>query len=346
MIHSYIPSPPHGVWHLGPIPIRAYALIILSGIFVAVSLGNKRWVARGGRDGQVADVAIWAVPFGVIGGRVYHVLTDWSAYFGDGGKGFLGALRIWEGGLGIWGAIALGALGAWIGCSRHGVAFAPFADSIAPGIAIAQAIGRWGNWFNQELFGKPTKVTWALSIDPQNRPAGFEQYATFHPTFLYESIACVAITFFVMWADKRFTLGHGRAFALYVALYCAVRGVIETLRIDEAHHIFGVRLNVFTALVVGFGALWFLVRSAEHHPGREVMENGRVVGNLIVGDGYRARRAHPESLEQNHNSSHTDDVTVLTAPAPVAQIPSVSRPEQTGTQQPPERPRGRRIKDA
>lgn len=346
MIPSYLPSPHHGVWHLGPIPLRAYALIILTGIFVAVWLGNRRWVARGGRDGQIADVAIWAVPFGVIGGRVYHVLTDWSAYFGDGGKGFLGALRIWEGGLGIWGAIALGALGAWIGCSRHGVPFAPFADSIAPGIAIAQAIGRWGNWFNQELFGKPTTVQWALTIDPQNRPAGFEQYATFHPTFLYESIACIAIAVIVMWADKRFVLGHGRAFAVYVAMYCAARGLIETLRIDEAHHIFGVRLNVFTALIVGFGALGYLVRSSERHPGREVMEHGKVIGNLVPAEISRGRRARVAGHVESPVVADTPVADTPAADAPVAFEPDITSTivarenEQVGqTKQ-----RGRRIK--
>jgi prolipoprotein diacylglyceryl transferase len=238
----------------------------LAGIFAAVLIGNKRFVARGGGDGQVADIAIWAVPFGVIGGRLYHVLTDWSAYFGVGGKGFLGALRIWEGGLGIWGAIALGALGAVIGCRRHHVPFPIFADAVAPGVAVAQAMGRWGNWFNQELFGKPLDAPWALEIDAAHRPTGFEQYTTFHPTFLYESLACLFIALAVVWADKRFQLSHGRVFALYVAMYCAARGLIETLRIDEAHHILGVRLNVFTALIVGFVALLYMARSYERHP--------------------------------------------------------------------------------
>lgn len=269
MIALSIPSPPHGVWHLGPVPLRAYAFLILIGIYVAVYVGNRRFVARGGKAGQVAEVAMWAVPFGVLGGRIYHVLTDWSAYFGPGGKGFLGTLKIWEGGLGIWGAIALGALGAYIGAQRENVPFLPFADAVAPGIVLAQAIGRWGNYFNQELFGKPTTLPWGLEIAPQFRPAGFEQYATFHPTFLYESIACVVIACILFWADKKFLLGHGRVFALYVALYCSARGLIESMRIDEAHQILGVRLNVFTAVVVGFAALAYYVRSLETHPGRE-----------------------------------------------------------------------------
>ena len=276
MIHSYLPSPSQGVWHLGPVPLRAYALCILLGIAIAIAVGNRRFIARGGIDAQVADVAMWAVPFGVIGGRVYHVLTDWETYFGTAGKGFMASLRIWEGGLGIWGALLLGGVGAYIGCVRQGIPLPAFADAVAPGIAFAQASGRWGNWFNQELFGKPTSVPWALKIDPAFRPLGFEQYSTFHPTFLYESIWCIAIGFTVIWADKRFTLGHGRAFALYVAAYCAGRGAIESMRIDEARHILGIRFNVFTALVVGFLALAYIVRSFERSPGREVLVSGRL----------------------------------------------------------------------
>ena len=274
---AFIPSPSVSVWQLGPFPLRAYALCILVGIFQAVWLGNRRFIARGGLDGQVTDIAMWAVPFGVIGGRLYHVMTDWEIYFSEGGKGFLGALRIWEGGLGIWGAIALGGVGAWIGAKRQGVAFAPFADSIAPGVAFAQAIGRFGNWFNQELFGRPTTLPWGLEIDTANRPTNFTQFETFHPTFLYEAIACTLIGLFLLRADKRYVMGHGRVFALYVAMYCAARGLIETLRIDDAHLILGIRLNVFTALLIGAGALLYLVRSSEKNPGREVLSGGKLV---------------------------------------------------------------------
>ena len=252
--------------------------MIIAGIAMAIWLGDRRWVARGGKPGQVAEVAMWAVPFGVLGGRIYHVLTDWSAYFGAGGRGFLSTFKIWEGGLGIWGAIALGALGAYIGCARLGIKLSGFADAIAPGIAFAQAIGRWGNWFNQELFGRPTSLPWGLQIDRTNRPGEFINYPTFHPTFLYESIACLALGFFLIWADRKFVFGHGRLFALYLACYCAARGAIETMRVDEAIHIAGIRLNVFTALFVGVGALVYFVRSAERYPGQEIIEDGRVVG--------------------------------------------------------------------
>lgn len=274
---SYIPSPSQGVWWLGPIPLRAYALIILVGIGVAIRVGNKRWIERGGLENQVLDIAMWAVPFGVIGGRIYHVLTDWSSYFSENGKGFIAALQIWQGGLGIWGAIALGGVGVYIASVRNNISFAPLADALAPGIVLAQAIGRWGNWFNQELFGRPTTMPWGLEISAVHRPVGYEEFEVFHPTFLYESIACVAIAFIVIWADKRFTMGHGRVFALYVALYCSARGAIETLRIDEANQFLGIRINVFTSLIIGAGALMYLILSGERHPGREELFEGRVL---------------------------------------------------------------------
>ncbi len=270
---AFIPSPAQGVWNLGPIPVRAYALCILLGIFVAIWLGGRRWVARGGAVGMVADVAIWAVPFGIVGGRIYHVVTDNQIYFGPDGKGLLAAFRIWDGGLGIWGAVLLGGIGAWIGCRRKGIPLPPFADAIAPGIALAQAIGRFGNYFNQELFGGPTTLPWGLEIDPSHRPPGYEQFATYHPTFLYESIWCIGVALVVIWADRRWTMGHGRAFALYVGLYSVGRGIIESLRIDEAHHFFGIRLNVFTAIVVVLGALAYIVVSARLRPGREAPES-------------------------------------------------------------------------
>jgi len=260
------------VWDLGPIPVRAYALFIVLGIIVAVVLGNKRYEARGGRPGVITDIAIWAVPFGIVGGRLYHVLSDWQIYFGDEGKGFIAALRIWDGGLGIWGAVALGGVGTWIGARRNGVALPPVADAIAPGIALAQAIGRLGNYFNQELFGSPTTLPWGLEISPGNRPADYVEYATFHPTFLYESLWLVGVALVVIWADRRFNLGHGRVFALYVLLYTSGRVWIEALRIDSANEILGLRLNVWTSIIVGLGALAYLVISARMRPGREVIE--------------------------------------------------------------------------
>ncbi|MEE1765479.1 prolipoprotein diacylglyceryl transferase [Streptomyces sp. SP18BB07] len=268
---AYIPSPSRGVLYLGPVPLRGYAFCIIIGVFVAVWLGNKRWVARGGRAGTVADIAVWAVPFGLIGGRLYHVITDYELYFSEG-RDWVDAFKVWEGGLGIWGAIALGAVGAWIGCRRRGIPLPAYADAVAPGIALAQAIGRWGNWFNQELYGKPTDLPWAVEItsSTDGRLPG-----TYHPTFLYESLWCIGVALLVIWADRRFKLGHGRAFALYVAAYCAGRFWIEYMRVDEAHHILGLRLNNWTALFVFVLAVIYLVLSARKRPGREeIVEPG------------------------------------------------------------------------
>ncbi|MFF3390473.1 prolipoprotein diacylglyceryl transferase [Streptomyces sp. NPDC002669] len=280
---AYIPSPSTGVINLGPIPLRGYAFCIIIGVFVAVWFGNKRWVARGGRSGTVADIAVWAVPFGLVGGRLYHVITDYQLYFSEG-ENWVDAFKIWEGGLGIWGAIALGAVGAWIGCRRRGIPLPAWADALAPGIALAQACGRWGNWFNQELYGKQTDLPWALEIsDGPNRVAG-----TYHPTFLYESLWCIGVALLVIWADRRFKLGHGRAFALYVAAYCAGRGWIEYMRVDEAHHILGLRLNVWTALIVFVLAVVYIVISAKLRPGREeIVEPGAAEDAETAGDGAK-----------------------------------------------------------
>lgn len=259
MTLAYLPSPDRGVWNLGPVPIRAYALCILLGVVVAVVMGDRRWRARGGSAGTVADVATVAVPVGILGARLYHVVTSPAAYLDDP----LSALYIWQGGLGIPGGIAGGVLGGYLMCRRRGIAPGAFADAIAPGVAVAQAIGRFGNWFNQELFGRPTMLPWGLEIDPDNRDAvpGAEAY---HPTFLYESLWNVGVALLVIWLDRRYRLGHGRAFALYIAAYGVGRLWIEGLRIDDAAAFAGLRLNQYTALlaIVGGLAYFWLRRRA------------------------------------------------------------------------------------
>ena len=252
-----IPSPSQGVVHLGPLPLRGYALMIILGVIVAVWLGERRWTARGGAAGTVVDVAVWAVPFGLVGGRLYHVITDYQLYFGKNWHP-VGALEVWNGGLGIWGAIAAGTLGGYIACRRRGISLLAFADATAPGIVLAQAIGRWGNWFNQELYGRPTTLPWAVKIDPAHRPPNTPDIGTYHPTFLYESLWCVGVALLVIWAEKRFRLAYGRAFALYVATYTVGRAWIEWLRVDSAHHILGLRLNDWTSLIVFLGAVAYL----------------------------------------------------------------------------------------
>ncbi len=265
-----IPSPSEGVWHIGPVPIRAYALCIIAGIVFAIWLGERRWVARGGRPGEVSDLAIWAVPFGLIGGRLYHVITDWHLYFGEG-QDPITALYVWRGGLGIWGAVALGIVGIWIGARLRGIKLLPLLDALAPGVLVAQALGRWGNWFNQELYGRPTDLPWGLEIDVAHRPAQYLDVATFHPTFLYECLWNLAAFGVLIWLDRRFRLGHGRVAALYVMLYTAGRGWIENLRIDDVQmdDVLGLRLNVWTSIVLFVAAALFFLWSARRHPGRE-----------------------------------------------------------------------------
>jgi prolipoprotein diacylglyceryl transferase len=284
-----IPSPTQGVWDLGPFPVRAYALCIIAGIVLACWIGERRWLARGGAPGDVLDVAVWAVPFGIVGGRIYHVITTPEPYFGAHGDP-LRAFAIWEGGLGIWGAIAFGAVGAWIGCRRRGIPLPAFADAIAPGIAVAQAIGRLGNWFNNELYGKATDLPWALTVHRWDASAGraltgpdgaAQVLGTFHPTFLYELLWNLGVAALVVWADRRFRLSHGRAFALYVAAYCAGRVWIEMLRIDTAEHFLGLRLNVFTSIVVGLAAVAALVWQRGRP--REVITRGAAAGEQAPG---------------------------------------------------------------
>jgi prolipoprotein diacylglyceryl transferase len=266
-----IPSPDRGVWHIGPIPLRAYALCIIAGIILAIWWGEKRWVKRGGLPGTVIDIAVFAVPFGLVGGRLYHVATDWHLYFGEG-KDPLNALRIWDGGLGIWGAIALGAVGAWIGCRVKGVPLPAYADAIAPGIVVAQALGRVGNYFNQELYGAHTDLPWGLEIYQRVNSAGeldnLNGVATshipidgspVHPTFLYELIWNLLVAALVVWVDRKYRLGHGRAFAVYVMGYTLGRTWIELMRTDTATHVFGVRINVWVSILVFLGAAVYFV---------------------------------------------------------------------------------------
>ncbi len=287
LLPANIPSPPRGVWEIGPVPIRAYALLIIAGILVAGFWGNRRLVARGGQPGAITDLAVWMVPFGLVGGRLYHLITDPEIYFYPSPANNFhpdpwAALAIWNGGLGIWGAIALGALGGYIGARRRGIAFGAVADALAPGIVLAQAIGRIGNYFNQELFGAPTTLPWALDVYLRT-PGGIAGTAaqcgtgefptewiksssdivcgTYHPTFLYELLWDVGVALLVVWADRRFRLGHGRAFAVYVAGYTVGRGWIEMLRIDHANHILGLRVNVFVSAAVFLAAVIYLIAS-------------------------------------------------------------------------------------
>lgn len=284
MILANIPSPPQGVWHLGPVPIRAYALCIMAGIVVAMWIGVRRYEARGGDPDTVWDAAIVAIPAGIIGGRLYHVITDHQKYFGEG-KNPWQAFNISAGGLGIWGAVALGALAVWALMRHKGLPFAPLADALAPGVILAQGIGRLGNWFNQELYGAPTDVPWALDIYQRVDEAGRyapltgrstgEVIASVHPTFLYELVWNVTVFALLIWADRHFRLGRGRVLWLYVAGYTFGRFFIELMRTDEATLILGLRVNTWVSGMLFIVAVAMFVRTrGPRETPQEVDPNG------------------------------------------------------------------------
>jgi prolipoprotein diacylglyceryl transferase len=264
-MEQLIPSPSLSSFSVGPLTIHFYALCIITGIAAAIWIGRKRYANLGGNPDDVSEVAIWAVPFGIIGGRIYHVITSPAQYFGANGNP-VDALRIWEGGLGIWGAISLGAVGAYLYFRTHKTTlnFRQLLDSLAPGVVVAQAIGRIGNYFNQEVFGKPTELPWGLEIDPVNRADGFESYGTFHPTFLYELLWCLVVAVLLIKLPgflKQITSKQGDIFALYILGYTLGRVWIESLRIDEANLILGLRLNIWVSLIVLITASAYLIAS-------------------------------------------------------------------------------------
>lgn len=267
MTLAAIPSPTTAVWHVGPVPIRAYALCIIVGIVVACLVTEVRLRQRGVAPWAVLDIAMWAVPFGIVGARIYHVLTSPEHYFGAGGQP-LDAVKIWEGGLGIWGAVAGGALGAWLGARQLGIPLRVVADALAPGLPLAQAVGRLGNWFNNELYGTPTTLPWGLEVhrmvdgraerDLDGNP--ITEPGLYHPTFAYEALWNIGVALLVLAVDRRFRLGRGRAFALYAMGYTAGRFWIELMRSDPANQVLGLRLNVWTSVLVFLGALIYLLR--------------------------------------------------------------------------------------
>ncbi len=304
---AYIPSPPQGIWYVGPIALRAYALFIIIGIVVAILWSDRRWVTRGGTKGTVLDVAVWAVPFGLLGGRLYHVATDWSTYFGPGGDP-VRALKVWEGGLGIWGAVLLGGVGAWIACRRRGIPLPAFGDAVGPPILLAQAIGRMGNYFNQELYGRETTQPWGLEIyervndagriDPLSGVSTGVLEKVVHPTFLYELLWSLLIVVLLVLVDRRFAIGHGRLFALYVAGYCAGRFWVELMRDDYATHIAGIRINSFTSAILFVLAVLYVVLATK---GRENP------ASLVSNDAESGQDAPGEVTSQTQSESGAQD---------------------------------------
>jgi prolipoprotein diacylglyceryl transferase len=257
MTSGFLPSPSHNGFYLGPLFVHAYGLAYVVAVLAAVTITARRWQALGGDRALVYDVALWGFPAGVIGGRLYFIATSWS----EVPPHWWGPFAIWKGGLGIWGGIALGTLaGIWV-LRRRRANVTLFMDAAAPGLLVAQAIGRIGNYFNQELFGGPSKLPWALEISPAHRPAAYAQYATFQPTFLYELIWNLLLACALVWLGRRRAIKPPGLFALYVAGYSFARIGEELLRVDPAHHIFGLRLNFYIATIICLAGLAWFVRT-------------------------------------------------------------------------------------
>jgi prolipoprotein diacylglyceryl transferase len=254
------PDPLFSHFSIGPVTIQTYALCILAAITAAVIITRRRLAARGGQPGQVLDIIVWAVPFGIVGARIYHVVTHSGDYFYPGANP-LDLFAIWEGGVAIYGGLIGGAIGAYVGCRRAGIRLLSFADVLAPAMLVAQAIGRLGNWFNQELFGRPTDVPWALEIDPEHRPEAFADSATFHPTFAYEALWNLALAGLLVWIERRHRLRPGQLFIGYVAGYAAGRLWVEALRVDPASELWGLRVNIWTSILALAAALGVLAAS-------------------------------------------------------------------------------------
>ncbi|MFM1973386.1 MAG: hypothetical protein RLZZ345_470 [Actinomycetota bacterium] len=308
-----IPSPDISSFELGPIRIHFYALFILLGIALAIWIGSRRFTKRGGPSGAILDIALWAVPFGIVGGRFYHVITHWNFYFYEGAD-LSKVFAVWEGGLAIFGALAFGSLGAFIGARTAGIRFLSFADAIAPGVLVAQAIGRLGNYFNNELFGLPTTLPWGLEISPANPayPEGLPDGVLFHPTFLYEMIWNLIGFAALIWLDRKLKLRWGQMFAAYLIVYSIGRAFIESIRIDPSEVILGLRTNVWSALAGMAIGLALLIWSRRSHrepelsvflPGREPMnqpensaaDSGSAEVDALDSEGTKADQVEPKT---------------------------------------------------
>jgi prolipoprotein diacylglyceryltransferase len=261
---SYIPSPGQGEWHLGPLPVRAYALGIVAGVIVAMWMAERRYNKAGGRHGLVLDVAAWAVPAGLIGAGARGALAEAVRLFPSHPELWATA-RAWDGAIGVPGALGLGAIGAWIACRRAHVRLGPVAGAVAPGVAFAEAIVFLSEWFSQRAYGRPSALPWAVEISPVHRVPGYENFATFQPVFGYEAIWCVAAGFAVIWAAQRLALPGERAFALALALTCAGMCIAEWLLINPAPQFAGLRPDQWTELITVAGAAAYLYRSRRRH---------------------------------------------------------------------------------
>ena len=246
---AYLPSPSSAAWHLGALPVRAYALCMVAGVAAALWLTDRRYRKAGGKPGTILDLATVAVPAGLIGARIFSVVSDFHRYFGPG-RDWTDVLRVWEGGMGIAGAVTAGAVAAWAYCRWTGIDIGPIALAAAPALAVAQAISVWGNWFSQTLYGQPSGLPWAVAIGPQHRVAGYQAAATFQPLFLYESAIDLLIALGVSYLIRRYLLTGGRAFAIYAALWAAAAAAVEIVRIDYSARVYGLRSNVIAMLLI------------------------------------------------------------------------------------------------
>lgn len=291
-----IPSPEISFIELGPLRVHFYALFILAGIVAAVILADRRLVARGAKSGLALDIALWTVPFGVIGARIFHVLTHPNDYFFEGAD-LTAVFRIWEGGIAIYGGLIGGALGAFVGARAAGIKFWSFADAVAPGVLLAQALGRWGNYFNQELFGLPTDLPWGLEISADNPayPAGLPEGVLFHPTFIYESLWSLAGVAALLLLDKKFELRWGKLFGLYLVYYSFGRIWTESIRIDPSEIILGLRINIWSALLgIVVGLTIFFVQK-HRHTGLEIS----VLTNKAL---EKSAKSESDGLDSKDNS--------------------------------------------
>lgn len=286
MSTGFIPSPSHSGFHLGPLFVHAYGIAYAVAIVAAIALIARRWERQGGDRALVHEVALWGFPAGLIGGRLYFLATSWD----QAPHTWWGPFAVWHGGLGIWGGIAAGTLvGIWV-LRRRGANIPLFLDAAAPGLLIAQAIGRVGNYFNQELFGGPTSLPWALEIDPAHRPHGYAAYATFHPTFLYEIIWNLGLAGVLIVLGRTGRVRPPGLFALYVAGYSGFRIFEEALRVDPAHHLFGLRLNFYVAAALcAAGLVWFVRTQGRRSGARGVaLLAGAVLICVVAGCGHAA----------------------------------------------------------
>jgi phosphatidylglycerol---prolipoprotein diacylglyceryl transferase len=281
VVLASIPSPDSG--NLGP--FHMYGVLLAIGVLVAVAIAQRRWTRRGYGSPGISDIAFWVVVWGVIGARLYHVITDYQRFDDDP----LRAFKIWEGGLSIWGAVIGGAIAVVVVTHRRRMPTLVVMDCMAPGILAAQAIGRWGNWFNQELFGKPTTLPWGLEISLVHRPAGYAAFTTFHPTFLYESLYCLALIGVLLIAERRLSLKQGQTFALYVILYPVGRFWFENLRIDPAHKLGPLRVNAWVSIAAFlFGIVWF-VWLGRHEPSQRRPGDGAAARDAATAESRVAR---------------------------------------------------------